>query len=96
MPQDDRTELRYRIALTMAPAIGPITARKLIEKVGSARAVFEQKKEALEKIEGIGPRLSQSFNASRLLDQAEKEIGIPGEAPHFCPLFSKIRNTPNA
>jgi len=76
MPQNDRTELLYRIALTMAPAIGPITARKLIDKVGSARAVFDQKRELLEKIEGIGPRMSQSFNASTLLGQAEKEIAF--------------------
>ena len=74
MPHDDRTELQYQIALTMVPAIGPITARKLIDKVGSARAVFDQKREVLESIKGIGPRLSQSINESSLLEQAEKEI----------------------
>jgi len=74
MPHDDRTELNYQIALTMVPAIGPITARKLIRKVGSARAIFDQKKEVLEKIQGIGPRLSQSFNTSKLLAKAEKEL----------------------
>ena len=74
MPHDDRTELKYRIALTMVPAIGPITARKLIHKMGSASAVFEQKKEALERIQGIGPRLSGSINASRQLEEAEKEL----------------------
>ncbi|MEN8229804.1 MAG: DNA-processing protein DprA [Bacteroidota bacterium] len=74
MNQNNRTELKYRIALTMAPAIGPITARKLIEKFGSARAIFDQKKEVLEMIEGIGPRLSESITASTLLEQAEKEM----------------------
>ncbi len=74
MPYDDRNELKYQIALTMVPAIGPITARKLIDKVGSARAVFDQKSEVLQKIQGIGSRLSQSFNAAALMDQAEKEL----------------------
>ena len=44
MPQNDRTELLYQIALTMVPDIGPIKAKKLIEKMGSARAVFEEKR----------------------------------------------------
>jgi len=74
MPHHDSTELKYRLALTMAPTIGPITARKLIDKLGSAREIFHQKKEVLERIQGIGPRLSQSLNASLLLGQAEKEL----------------------
>ena len=74
MPNDARTELQYQIALTMVPAIGPVTARKLIETVGSARAVFRQNKKVLERIEGIGPRMAQSINESALLGQADKEI----------------------
>ena len=74
MPHEDRTELKYRIALTMAQAVGPVIARKLIEKAGSAREVFAQKKEFLVKIEGIGPRLSLSLQDPALLEQAEKEI----------------------
>lgn len=74
MPYDDHTELLYRIALTMAPAIGPITARKLIKKAGSASAVFRQKKTILEKIEGIGPVVSGSISSASLLHQAEKEM----------------------
>ena len=74
MPQDDRTEMKYRIALTMVPAIGPITARRLIRKTGSARAVFEQSREVLEKIEGIGPRVTRSLQAGSWPEQAEKEL----------------------
>ncbi len=58
----------------MAPAIGPITARKLIEKAGEASDVFKQKREVLEKIDGIGPHISGSLNASNLLLKAEKEM----------------------
>lgn len=71
---DDRTEIQYLIALTMVPAIGPVTARKLINKVGSARAVFSQNRRVLERIQGIGPVLSRSINESSLLKQAEQEM----------------------
>lgn len=74
MPHDDRTELLYQIALTMVPAIGPVTARKLIEKIGSAGRIFKEKSQSLQKIQGIGPRMSQSFSSSDLLFKAEKEM----------------------
>ena len=71
---DEKTELKYLIALTMAPAIGPVTARNLIKKVGSAQDVFRQKRKALESIEGIGPQLSRSIRKSSLLGRAEIEL----------------------
>jgi DNA processing protein len=74
MSRSSCTELQYQIALTMAPAIGPVTARKLISKAGSASAVFRQKKAILEKIEGIGPVVSGSISSASLLHQAEKEL----------------------
>jgi DNA processing protein len=74
MSQSSLTELQYRIALTMAPAIGPITARKLIKNAGSAREVFRLSRGSLEKIPSIGPFLSQSIQQSALLERAEKEM----------------------
>ena len=74
MSQSSLTELQYQIALTMAPAIGPVTARKLIAEAGSARAVFHLKKASLQKIQSIGPRLSESISSSTLLEKAEKEL----------------------
>jgi len=71
---DESTELKYLIALTMVPAIGPVTAKKLIETLGSAKDVFRQKRRVLESIEGIGPALSRSINESSLLGQAESEM----------------------
>ena len=58
----------------MAPAIGPVTARKLISSAGSASEVFKMNRASLEQISGIGPRLSRSIISSALLDQAEKEL----------------------
>ena len=74
MSHSFQPELQYQIALTMAPAIGPVTARNLILKAGSAREVFHMNKASLEKIERIGPRLSQSIKLSVLLEQAAKEL----------------------
>lgn len=71
---DNRTEEKYLIALTMAPAIGPVTARHLIRNLGSARAVFQKDRKVLESLEGIGPILSRSINNPSLLGQAEREI----------------------
>ena len=86
MPQDDRTELKYRIALTMVPAIGPVTARKLIAEAGSARAVFRLKKASLQKIQSIGPRLSESISSSALLEKAEQELAFL-ERHHISALY---------
>lgn len=74
MSHSSHPELQYQIALTMAPAIGPITARKLIALAGSARRVFQMKKKSLEKIPGIGPLMSGSILSSSLLEKAAKEM----------------------
>ena len=74
MPQKNREELKYQIALTMAPSIGPITAMKLIEKIGSARAIFNQSPDSLKKIKGIGPNLTRALLTPGLQSRAEKEI----------------------
>jgi DNA processing protein len=68
------SELQYQIALTMAPAIGPITARKLIKEAGSAKGVFQLTRASLENIPGIGPQLSASLRAPSLLEKAAREL----------------------
>jgi len=67
-------ELQFQVALSMAPAIGPVTARKLIKEAGSARAVFQMNRSTLEKIPGIGPMMSGSILSPSLLEQAAREI----------------------
>ena len=74
MSQSSLTELQYRIALTMAPSVGPITTRKLLSSAGSASQIFRMTRASLEKIPSIGPFLSHSIQKSILLEQAEKEM----------------------
>lgn len=70
MPPSD---LQLRIALTMIPDIGPITARNLITHLGSVNAIFSESRKSLMQIRGIGPHLSSAITSSRLLEAAEKE-----------------------
>ena len=93
MSHASHPELQYQIALTMAPAIGPVTARKLIQKTGSARAVFRQKKDVLKKIEGIGPVVSGSISSESLLHKAEKEMEFL-ERHHISALYFKDTEYP--
>ena len=86
MPPTSHPDLLYRIALTMVPAIGPVTARKLIAEAGSARAVFRLKKALLQKIQSIGPRLSESISSSVLLEKAEQELAFL-ERHHISALY---------
>ena len=70
----EHEDLRYLIALTMIPAVGSITARKLIAYTGSAKAVFSEKKSNLLKIPGIGSILAGAINPSEALALADKEL----------------------
>ena len=67
-------ELQYRIALTMIPSVGPVTARQLFMTFGSARAIFEENPVRLEKIGRIGPLLLDHITSPSLLRQAGEEL----------------------
>ncbi len=67
-------DLKYLIALSMIPAVGPLTARKLVLHTGSAEAVFSEKRHILEKIPGIGSTLAARAVSGKLLGRAEEEI----------------------
>ncbi|MBS1562795.1 MAG: DNA-protecting protein DprA, partial [Bacteroidetes bacterium] len=49
-----QNELRYQVALSMVPGIGPVHAKLLVEKLGNASCIFNSRKHLLERIEGIG------------------------------------------
>ncbi len=68
------TELLYQIALTQIPGVGDRTAKNLIAHCGSAAAVFEEKKAALEKVPGIGAKGVINIREQTVLSRAEEEV----------------------
>lgn len=67
-------ELLYALALQRAKGIGDINAKKLIEACGSAKNVFQERQNILQKINGIGSVTLQNLFDSVNLKEAEKEL----------------------
>jgi DNA processing protein len=85
--------LLYQIALTLVPRIGPVQARLLVDHVGDAEQIFKEKKQVLEKIEGIGQAKAFSIKAFKDLKLAEEEIKFL-EKFKITALFLKDKNYP--
>ncbi|MGM9759389.1 MAG: DNA-processing protein DprA [Parabacteroides sp.] len=66
----------YQIALTMIPGVGDVLARQLLQQCGNAEAVFQEKKQLLEKIPRIGDTLSEAILNPAVLQQAERELAF--------------------
>lgn len=69
-----KRELTYLIALQKLPYIGDTTIKKLIDRLGSAEAVYTENKTKLLKIDGIGLHKIKEIGNPSFLDEAEKEI----------------------
>ncbi|NOQ23977.1 MAG: DNA-protecting protein DprA [Bacteroidales bacterium] len=67
-------DLKYKIALSLIPKVGHITAKKLVSYVGSFEGVFKESKKNLIKISGIGSVLANSIVNSNAVSKAEEEI----------------------
>ena len=65
----------YYIALQYLPNFGSIFIRSLLEKFGTAEAIFKAKKRELYSIERLGEaRIKDVLNAKKYLTAAEKEL----------------------
>ncbi len=69
-------ELLYVLALQRAPNMGDVSAKKLIQIIGSAEGVFKEKRHHLLKVRGIGSLKLKHLNEKELLLEAEKELGF--------------------
>ncbi len=69
-------ELIALLRLQRIPHIGDINAKKLIDRCGSALTVFEEKKETLLKIEGIGTYALQYLYDAEHIEAAEAELAF--------------------
>lgn len=67
-------DLKYHLALSLTPYLGPVTARRLISYCGGVKEVFTQKKHRLEAIPGFGPESIQRVDFQKGLQNAEQEL----------------------
>ncbi len=65
--------LLYQIALTKLPQVGDITAKKLLNEFGDAKAIFSAKSKALTAA-GFNKPVVQSLKKNSALAEAEKEL----------------------
>lgn len=66
--------LIFKIALTLIPHVGSVTAKQLISYCGSAESVFQSSKKQLLRIPGIGMQTAQSIIEFRDFERAENEV----------------------
>lgn len=66
----------HLLALSRIEGVGDIIAKKLIRHCGSAQAVFEEKKNALLKIQGVGASLVKSLKGKEVFERAEEELNF--------------------
>jgi DNA processing protein len=66
--------LKHKIALSLIPSIGDISARRLVSYIGSVEGVFSESYGALIKIPGIGSGMAKAITKLDYLDIAEKEV----------------------
>ncbi len=66
-------ELKAALKLTFLDRIGDVTARKLIDHLGSAEAVLMERKGLLEKLPGVGPALLNALKAVKEVEQRVEE-----------------------
>ncbi|MGJ8665394.1 MAG: DNA-processing protein DprA [Patiriisocius sp.] len=69
-----KNELLYTLALQRVPNLGDTSAKKLLQAIGSAEAIFKEKKSNLLKIDGIGAFKVKDLDEAFLLNEAESEI----------------------
>lgn len=62
------------IALSLCPGIGHITAKKLVEHCGSAKAVLFEHEELLRKVSRFKKQERSRFTLKELLNKAEREL----------------------
>lgn len=66
--------LAHKIALSLIPGIGSVTARNLIAYVGSVEDIFQEKEKNLMKIPGVGEVNAQRIVRQNVLERAKREV----------------------
>ena len=67
-------DLFYWVALTMVPGVGSVLFKRLLHAFGSPEEVFKASTKALERVEGIGSKVSTAICRFDWKDRVEKEL----------------------
>ena len=73
---DDEAALRDLIRLTLVPGVGPLTARALLERFGTATEVLNATSSRLRDIPGIGPKVADKIARARAESDAGFELDL--------------------
>ena len=73
------SDLRYWIALSMSPDIGPVGSRKLLSVLRTPANIFNSDINTLISVDGIGKTRAKSIKEFSLWDNIEKQIKAMGE-----------------
>jgi len=68
--------LIHKIGLTLIKSVGDAHAKKLLDRFGSAEAIFKAKKKQLMQINGIGAVISSLILDSNALEEAKKQVSF--------------------
>lgn len=77
MGEQRREQMLYMLALTMLPKVGPFTARRMIEFLGSAEAAFTASPVQLHDVPRVGQVIGElvgTLDRRVILDEAKREI----------------------
>jgi len=72
--KNNEEKLKYQIAITQIPGIGPVLGKTLVSYCGSPEAVFKESKNRLKRIPGIKAGLAESIAGSDVMKRAEEEV----------------------
>lgn len=70
----EEEELLYMLALQTASGVGPITAKRLLDYFGSAKAIFEAKEKEVSVVHRVGHLLWKNIQDITVLKRAEQEL----------------------
>ena len=97
------SDIRYSIALTMLPDVGPVGTRKLLSVFGSPEKIFHSSIEDLVAVEGVGINRARKIKAFSLWNDIEKQIKtfekkgitpISIDEPSYPELLREIEDAP--
>ena len=66
-------ELKALMALSLTPGVGLVSARRLIDAMGSATAIFEHRRELPKLVPGFSQRQADALNTPELFERAARE-----------------------